>query len=96
MPAIQYYIFFFFYYFLSRLQEHQPAASSGQSRPHTSGSNIDPPHYAPSSPSHQGGPYTGSGQVDSYIENHMEESQQLADCLKQELKILTEVSTRQM
>ncbi|KAI5749814.1 hypothetical protein M8J76_010394 [Diaphorina citri] len=75
---------------LARLQEHQPAASSGQSRPHTSGSNIDPPHYAPSSPSHQGGPYTGSGQVDSYIENHMEESQQLADCLKQELKILTE------
>uniref|UniRef100_A0A8D8T8K0 Centrosomal protein of 290 kDa n=1 Tax=Cacopsylla melanoneura TaxID=428564 RepID=A0A8D8T8K0_9HEMI len=66
---------------LARLQEQQQQLGLGnQCRTHTSGSiNID-----------QSGPHTSSGQMDSYIENHMEESQQLTDSLKQELKILTE------
>lgn len=72
-------------------QEQAPAKTLSQSRPPTSSGPYNSSSTGTEIPS---GPYSGvntGDQMDSYIENHMEESQQLADSLKQELRILTQV-----
>lgn len=71
-------------------QEQAPAKTLSQSRPPTSSGPYNSSSTGTEIPS---GPYSGvntGDQMDSYIENHMEESQQLADSLKQELRILTQ------